>query len=267
MVINPASGKDEPVLNVLNDVFHQHEDIEWTISVTKKYSDATAQAREAAEGRADLVAGYGGDGTQHEIANGILGTTAVMGVLPGGTGNGFTTELGTPKELRHRSVKWANAYPRLISAVAIVSGLLVVVRYYLNAVFGLQFVAESVASIVLGAVVLLTGVSHLITEWNFGYISGRRILHYLLALFEILLGLQLMLLSLVDHLFVRQTIIVWALIGGILFVSTTIYDHFQHRQADPTATMDSPHGGSEQVGTLAVNQEEMQQSAALPPNT
>ena len=100
IVINPASGKDEPILNVLNDVFHQHEDIEWTISVTKKYGDATAQAREAAEGGADLVAGYGGDGTQHEIANGILGTAAVMGVLPGGTGNGFATELGTPKELR-----------------------------------------------------------------------------------------------------------------------------------------------------------------------
>lgn len=100
VVINPASGGDEPILNVLNDVFHQHEDIEWTISITKKYGDATEQAREAAQSGADLVAGYGGDGTQHEIANGILGTEAVMGVLPGGTGNGFATELGTPKELR-----------------------------------------------------------------------------------------------------------------------------------------------------------------------
>ncbi|MDX1417950.1 MAG: YegS/Rv2252/BmrU family lipid kinase [Candidatus Promineifilaceae bacterium] len=100
LVINPASGKDEPVLNVINDVFHQYPDIQWSISVTKKYGDATAQAREAAQSGADLVAGYGGDGTQHEVANGILGTDAVMGVLPGGTGNGFATELGTPKTLR-----------------------------------------------------------------------------------------------------------------------------------------------------------------------
>jgi YegS/Rv2252/BmrU family lipid kinase len=100
IVINPASGKNEPILNVLNDVFHQYDDVEWTISVTKKFGDATQQAREAAENGADLVAGYGGDGTQHEIANGILGTTAVMGVLPGGTGNGFATELGTPKTLQ-----------------------------------------------------------------------------------------------------------------------------------------------------------------------
>lgn len=100
VVVNPASGKNEPILNVLNDVFRQYEDVEWSISVTKKFGDATEQAREAAQGGADLVAGYGGDGTQHEIANGILGTAAVMGVLPGGTGNGFATELGTPKELR-----------------------------------------------------------------------------------------------------------------------------------------------------------------------
>ena len=100
VVINPASGKNEPIINVLNDVFHQYDDVDWSISVTKKYGDATEQAREAAQNGADLVAGYGGDGTQHEIANGILGTTAVMGILPGGTGNGFATELGTPKELK-----------------------------------------------------------------------------------------------------------------------------------------------------------------------
>lgn len=100
IVINPASGKDEPIINVLNDVFHQYDDVDWSVSITKKFGDATEQAREAAQNGADLVAGYGGDGTQHEIANGIMGTTAVMGVLPGGTGNGFATELGTPKELR-----------------------------------------------------------------------------------------------------------------------------------------------------------------------
>jgi YegS/Rv2252/BmrU family lipid kinase len=99
VVINPAAGKDEPILNVLNDVFHQYG-VDWTVSVTKKFGDATEQARQAAENGADLVAGYGGDGTQHEIANGVLGTDAVMGVLPGGTGNGFATELGTPKELK-----------------------------------------------------------------------------------------------------------------------------------------------------------------------
>ena len=48
----------------------------------------------------DLIAGYGGDGTQHEIANALIGRDVLMGVLPGGTGNGFCRELGLPSELR-----------------------------------------------------------------------------------------------------------------------------------------------------------------------
>jgi YegS/Rv2252/BmrU family lipid kinase len=98
VVINPASGQDEPILNTINDAFHRY-DIDWSISVTQKYGDATEFARQAAAEGFDIVAGYGGDGTQHEIANGILGTDAVMGILPGGTGNNFAKEIGTPETL------------------------------------------------------------------------------------------------------------------------------------------------------------------------
>lgn len=99
VVINPAAGEDEPILNTINDVFHQH-DIDWGVSVTRKFGDATEFARLAAAEGFDIVAGYGGDGTQHEIANGIIGSGALMGVLPGGTGNGFANEMGTPDKLR-----------------------------------------------------------------------------------------------------------------------------------------------------------------------
>jgi YegS/Rv2252/BmrU family lipid kinase len=99
VIINPVSGKDQPILNVLNDVFHSYG-IQWDISITKKFGDATQFARQAAEAGADLVVGYGGDGTQHEIANGVMGTGVPMGVLPGGTGNGFGNELGIPTTLR-----------------------------------------------------------------------------------------------------------------------------------------------------------------------
>lgn len=99
VVINPASGKDQPILNILNDVFVQYG-IDWSISVTKRYGDATEQARAALDQGVDLVAAYGGDGTQHEIANAVLGTERPMGILPGGTGNGFANEMGIPKQLR-----------------------------------------------------------------------------------------------------------------------------------------------------------------------
>jgi len=99
IVINPASGKDEPILNTFNHVFGQYE-VEWSTSVTHKYGDAVEQAKEAIAAGVDLVAGYGGDGTQHEIANAVLGSGTMMGILPGGTGNGFAREMGIPNKLQ-----------------------------------------------------------------------------------------------------------------------------------------------------------------------
>jgi len=99
VVINPASGHDEPILNAINSIFREHG-VDWSVSVTQKFGDATEFARQAANDGYEIVAGYGGDGTQHEIANGIMGTGALMGVLPGGTGNGFANEMGIPGKLR-----------------------------------------------------------------------------------------------------------------------------------------------------------------------
>lgn len=109
VVINPASGKDEPILNTLNDVFHEYG-VDWDVSITKKYGDARAQAAAAIANGTDLIVGYGGDGTQHEIANAVIsaqavmGTSKPMGILPGGTGNGFANEMGIPKTLREAAV-------------------------------------------------------------------------------------------------------------------------------------------------------------------
>ncbi len=99
VVINPASGKGQPMLKYLADVCKQYA-VEWDVSITRKYGDATQQAKDALARGVDLVIGSGGDGTQHEIANAVLGSGKPMGILPGGTGNGFATEMGIPKDYR-----------------------------------------------------------------------------------------------------------------------------------------------------------------------
>jgi diacylglycerol kinase (ATP) len=99
VIINPASGPNRPILNTLNDVFRKYG-VEWDASITKRYGDAIRQAKDAMSRGVDLVVGYGGDGTQHELANAVIGTGMPMGILPGGTGNGFAREIGIPKELR-----------------------------------------------------------------------------------------------------------------------------------------------------------------------
>jgi diacylglycerol kinase (ATP) len=99
VVINPASGKNEPILNVINSVFGKHG-IEWEVGVTKKFGDAKVMARKAIKQDFDLIAGYGGDGTQHEIVNSVVGTKMPIAILPGGTGNGFAAGLGLPDTLK-----------------------------------------------------------------------------------------------------------------------------------------------------------------------
>jgi diacylglycerol kinase (ATP) len=98
-IVNPAAGHDEPILNVLNDVFHP-AGVEWDIRITHKSGDATRLAKEAVELGYELVAGYGGDGTQMEVANGLLGTGVPQAILPGGTGNAMAHDLKIPINLR-----------------------------------------------------------------------------------------------------------------------------------------------------------------------
>lgn len=99
VIINPASGGDKPILNTLNDVL-QPAGVDWDISITHKGGDAARLAAEAAAAGVDLVAGYGGDGTQMEVANGLLGSGVPQAILPGGTGNAMAHDLHIPLDLK-----------------------------------------------------------------------------------------------------------------------------------------------------------------------
>ena len=99
VVINPAAGRDEPILNVLNDVFGP-AGVEWDVSITHHAGDATRLTKEAIARGVDLVAGYGGDGTQMEVANGLLGSGIPQAILPGGTGNAMAHDLNVPIDLK-----------------------------------------------------------------------------------------------------------------------------------------------------------------------
>src|SRR5690606_17443026 len=74
------------------------EGVAYTLRETEAPGHATALAREAAAG-ADVVVAVGGDGTIQEVARGVYGTDALMGVLPLGTGNDFAHAVGMPDDL------------------------------------------------------------------------------------------------------------------------------------------------------------------------
>jgi YegS/Rv2252/BmrU family lipid kinase len=96
VVINPAAGQPEPVLHILNSVFRP-EGVQWDVSITHEFGDAMRHARQAAEGGAHIVVAYGGDGTVMEVANGLIDTETALGIVPGGTGNVLSIELGIPQ--------------------------------------------------------------------------------------------------------------------------------------------------------------------------
>lgn len=112
VIINPASGNNEPILNTLNDVFQKYEDVYWDVRITHKAGDAARLATEAAASGADLVAAYGGDGTVGEVARGLAGTHVPLAVLPGGTGNSLAVSLHIPINLAAAAELIFNSVPQ-----------------------------------------------------------------------------------------------------------------------------------------------------------
>jgi diacylglycerol kinase (ATP) len=98
VIINPASGQAMPVLYTLNQVFNDFG-YDWDIAITKKAGDGQRLAQEAVAAGYDVVAAYGGDGTVAEVASGLIGTSVPLAILPGGTANVMSVELGIPNDL------------------------------------------------------------------------------------------------------------------------------------------------------------------------
>jgi YegS/Rv2252/BmrU family lipid kinase len=98
VIINPAAGQDQPVLKALNATF-QNGGMDWDVFITKKAGDGRRLAQEAVEAGAAIVAAQGGDGTVMEVASGLMGSGIPLAIIPGGTANVMSLELGIPSGL------------------------------------------------------------------------------------------------------------------------------------------------------------------------
>jgi diacylglycerol kinase family enzyme len=65
---------------------------------TNRRGHATRFAADASRRGIDVVVGFGGDGTLNEVATGVAGTDAALGVLPGGSTNVFARTIGLPND-------------------------------------------------------------------------------------------------------------------------------------------------------------------------
>jgi YegS/Rv2252/BmrU family lipid kinase len=69
---------------------------DYAVYFTREAGHATQLAREAVAAGADLVLAVGGDGTVNEVARGLFGSPAALGIVPAGSGNGLARALRLP---------------------------------------------------------------------------------------------------------------------------------------------------------------------------
>ncbi len=73
------------------------KNIDFELIFTKNAKHAIELAHAAGD-KHEVVAALGGDGTIREVLTGLQGSTAVMGIIPGGTGNDYARGLGIPRQ-------------------------------------------------------------------------------------------------------------------------------------------------------------------------
>jgi YegS/Rv2252/BmrU family lipid kinase len=115
LIYNPHSGRRralrrqqvEQAANVLRSA-----GVETSVVPTSAPGSAGPQARDAISQGYETIVACGGDGTVHEVLQGMAGTGASLGVIPLGTGNGMAYDLGLPREPQEAARALLRARPQ-----------------------------------------------------------------------------------------------------------------------------------------------------------
>jgi diacylglycerol kinase (ATP) len=97
LLYNPLSGQRrrtaeiEAALNVFRG-----SGVEASATPTRAAGDASEQVKQAIADGCDTIFACGGDGTVHDVLQGLVGTDTVLGVIPLGTANSLAHDLRLP---------------------------------------------------------------------------------------------------------------------------------------------------------------------------
>jgi diacylglycerol kinase family enzyme len=97
LILNPVAGpvwrrwKARRLIEHLKTLYP-----DLAVHLTGRAGDGERLARTLSSGSNDLILAAGGDGTYHEVINGMPGSSVPLGILPMGTGNSLIRELGLP---------------------------------------------------------------------------------------------------------------------------------------------------------------------------
>lgn len=97
-IINPKSGKGRDPQDTVNCIKLNFPQAAWALTTGPRH--ATELAAKAVSQQYEAVVAVGGDGTINETAQALVNTPTALGVIPGGSGNGFARELRMPLHLQ-----------------------------------------------------------------------------------------------------------------------------------------------------------------------
>jgi diacylglycerol kinase (ATP) len=121
LILNPMAdmGAAWRMANDLRPIVIEHGGAEWSGTVYPTH--ATELAKQAALEGYDLVVAMGGDGTVHEVINGLMQVPTekrpTLGIVPLGSGNDFAHAIGIPLQADHALVQALEGEPSPIDVV------------------------------------------------------------------------------------------------------------------------------------------------------
>ncbi len=126
LIFNPASdrGRSGQKASDLQAVVEKHGGAEW--AGTEHPGHATELTRQAAQDGFDRVVALGGDGTVHEVVNGLMATPPERrpqhGVIPIGSGNDFAYASGIPVNAQAAMLRVFEGKPSAVDIGRITDG-------------------------------------------------------------------------------------------------------------------------------------------------
>ncbi len=101
IIANPVSGRGRArhIGERVADLLHERG-VNAYLMVSGAPGDCERLAREALARGARQIAACGGDGTVHEVVNGLANSDAVLGIVPCGRGNDLARALGLSRDVK-----------------------------------------------------------------------------------------------------------------------------------------------------------------------
>jgi diacylglycerol kinase (ATP) len=93
----PKRGNPRPIIERVANVLRE-AGVEVSVAETVSSAEAGSQARAAVAAGCDTIFACGGDGTIQDLAQGLVGTSVALAIIPRGTANVLAHDLGLPHD-------------------------------------------------------------------------------------------------------------------------------------------------------------------------